>query len=344
MRQVKRKYLMVFCVLVALTACRKKIDHEPGVESAFDPFWTKVGNSYGLPAVAHAVEVFNGELYVGGVGANISGTNTYRCLSKIDANGVVTEVLNPGLSESYSGSNVSATVYDLQVFENELYVGGAFKFGVQGQFDYSFFKLDVNNTPISMGFTSATWAVKSFFLMNNSLMIFGSIAGSVQQYSNGTLSQFADVPWFNARGAGVAGNEIVLVRNNSTMARATASSTWTSYNMNLTTSSVYLYSFAKFGDAEYFTAEYSRVIKHDLITDDWSYMVMPNTYSSSSSGFFPQLKELDGELYVLARGIHKLNNNQWERVGAFTADVWDITNYNGRMYAGTQAGLFVSPE
>lgn len=340
--------LILTCGLVTMAACRKKIDHQPGVTGAYDPIWTRVGELSDTPTEIASLEIFNGELYMGGTGYSFSWTITPRSLCKLDENGVITEISNPNLMPISTNSWEQRMIFDLQVYENELFVGGLFKFNNQGVLNYSFFKLDVNDNPISMGITNVE-QVKGLYLMNNSLIIFGSIGGVVvQKYSNGTMTPFAVNPPIQARGAGVKGNEIVLVRSSQSMARTSESVPWTSYQMNLSIplSSDDVYSFVKFGDAEYYFLENSRLVKHYLPTNVWSQMVLPNSAywgGNIDVKIPPKFKVLDGELYLLGAGIHKLIGNQWERIGTLNLDVLDIAKYNGKFYAGTNYGLFVAP-
>lgn len=355
MRIIKRCILFIFCGAVLL-ACRKKIGHNSGKEGNIYSLWTQYNDIDIKNVRTHTLEVYNNELYIGAVGYGIGVGNGWNptCLLKMDSTGNVVPLFSPNLMEATNSSGYPI-VLDMQVYDDELYVGGTFKLNETGQDTYGLFKYDASMNVVSFDFFGSG-PVKSLDTLNGDLMILrGPIEtggwGNVFVHSSGGVgaTEVFQSPGVSIMDGCVSGNDFIVVGFDIFVQRAAPPfSTWQPTIVNGINSSTNIESIVRFGNFEYITTEYENMIfAHDLNTGVWSQLSLPSNYTHSSLGFasnyHTRFKIVDNELYLLAKGVHKLNGQEWITIGNLDVEVYDLIKFNGNLFAATRFGLFESP-
>lgn len=342
--------LSVF-VIILFSSCRKEIRREPGQHSNLNPFWKKLERENVVQESYADAVIFDGELYFGGIYAygDIS-SEEYGIMIKIDSSGNFINIPEPEAVGGW-GSGVPV-VKAMHVHNNELYVGGWFDASYKGATFYDLMKYDVNDSLYSAGFpdlVSPTDWINDIDSYAGDLMIVGDFTGNlnnaVLHMNNGVFEVFCFPHSFTPLSGTEINNEFWITGEDNGMASAnTTAINWTDRPYNESFSGEDVFNITRHNGFDYVVASGGLKIR-DVNTGIWIDQPWPSGYSDYQNLYYDveffSFKVINGDVYLLAKGIYKLNTSgSWEPMGRLNVVARDLELFNGKYYAATHRGIF----
>lgn len=336
------------CLLIVISSCRKEIVHEPMVSIAEE---TWVAKDYGILSKIYCTEIFNGELYFGGIYYDDAK------VAKYTGNQIV-EIL-PGPLDYLSGGGTydDPVVNDLTVINGKLHIGGNFKYN-EGAGAKSFMTYDANGVTEEIPLLSYNQTyITDVVEFNGDLIVCGNFGpfeplvttGNVERIQNGTAVGFASLQG-PVRQLKVHNNELYAVGDNVRLQKWDGSA-WVAEPYIGETSSDEIYSIESFNSELYIFGSfdnYEIVKKRDAngIWSDFPALTGSDTYNSNGG-----IKALDGEIFAFGHGfkingvynsnVIKLEGNTWKNIGNLKSVIsQDLIKYDGKLILVYGASTF----
>jgi hypothetical protein len=342
--------------LFLFISCRKEIEHKEGVVTSIEVDTNLTIQNQGWIQISeeglnnfNALEVFNGELYVGGQFVDVA--NNIRYFAKLGPN----NKLVPAAPLSFGGEGI----YDLEVYNNELIIGGNFYYGSVGG-NADLIRMNSSGTITDIPFSNSIGSrVRCIHIHQNQLYI-GGIFSSTS--TNAIVSSNVErlVNYMPVGTANVVGEVFSLASRNSYVyacgptadLQVWNGTTWSAYNYNNQNSFDEVYSiFNKNGEIYiigYFHTGNVTIKKLGSLSSSTN---ITDVRSVGKMSDFSKMKEISGigtflmgNSYSLNSGptnsIISLNGSDWYVGYPSQLEVRDIEIYNNEVYIATKYGVF----
>lgn len=357
-----RKILSVCFVLVVLTGCREKINHEIGIRQIVEKqdttnttvgkSWKKVDNT---PGDVLTIEAFQGKLYLGG---NIESDNDAFLYSYDGSN----------MSNVLKGTMISGPISDIETVGNRMWFGGSFSY-------HEFPNVYENLMYLENGKVSGTvfgdWLYSEIFGLkeyNGDLLVRGyfrksslhtGIKTSYLELVKGktNVGFGTDVLTEPINEFAMFNNKLYITGEGNFTGSVHMCGYWngTSWaNSGFTTKSSILdngFGIAEFKNNLYLTHNKTWATSSTLVQrfDGTKWYDMDNVDVSNDKR--THLRVIGDYLYYFGTGllldgglesnILRYNGSKWEAVGSMFRTVVDVELYDGKLYAATDNGLYV---
>ncbi len=349
------KISLLLLLVTTVTACRKKIIHNVGMTTQFYEIdqgglnpgltWTQITSDE--IADVYALEVFNNQLYVGGLFENAAGT--IKELAKLDAND---NLIHPGMSGFFGFYGV----YDLMTFNNQLIIGGNYTYYSGTSYPKDLVRMSssaaVSDIPFS---TSIAMSVYNMTEYNSELIVVGDFqpgtnsitTSNVERISNWACAGMADLTG-NIYGCAVYNNELYVSGPDDQLQKWNGSG-WTAENYNNIWWSDTPVEVCNYGDTSlYMLGKFSNgvILKYK---SNGTWKNVPGVTHLGTMSNYCGLKVIGNELYVYGSNFNvngamssiiKFNGTSWSHVGNFTSQVNDIIKFNNKLYIAATNGVF----
>jgi hypothetical protein len=351
----KRKYFFVV-LLFLLVSCRKKIDHVVGNTTEIiegngltDPTydWERVSEEGMIEF--HTLQLFNNELYVGG--QFVDTTNNFKFIGKLDQNGQWMQALPINLNGN--------GVYDMEVLNNELIIGGNFYSGsITGNADL--IRMDLSGTVNDIPFSNSNSSrVNCIYKNLNNLYVGGYFSPST---TNAIVTKNVEkLVNFTPVGTADAANEVFNLsqRNGGILACGASNklmgwnggSTWTEQSyLNKTLNDKVVASFTENLDL-YLLGNFSYTMLTLKVMDSFgTWQNMPEISHAGNISQYSKMKKIDQDLFLFGKGfaenggtvssVLRLVGSNWYSFCDVQYEVRDIEFFNGYYYIATNYGLY----
>lgn len=353
--QNKKYGLIVLLLSVLSLSCRKEINHLVGttivdnnanIEKPAD--WVKLTDKEMLEV--YTMQVFNGELYIGGEFDYESDSITF--LAKVSESGQVQRVVNA--SFNFFG------IYDMEVIDNHLYMVGYFSFWDYGVITaQSILRINSDGEPESNSiFDVGYHTVEDIQAYNGDILIAGYfdsedggniISKNVELLVDHVPTGMADLP-SRVYQTVIHEDNIYALGGDDVLLQKWNGSGWspTVYNEPSFLDEVFagesynneLYIFGNFDS--------NTLLKKMKADGTWENIGEVSSIGSvySEGGFVI----INDELYVYgdnliidgvqASNVIKLKGNNWVSVGQLSIGVNDLISFNEKIYAATNTGIY----
>jgi hypothetical protein len=341
------------CVLSI--SCRKEIPHLVGntfvnngavIENPAD--WVQFTDKAMLDI--NVMEVFNGELYIGGEFHYESDSIIY--IAKINSNGDVIRAINA--SFNFTG------IYDLAVIDNYLYLVGDFSFWnyeiISGR---SIIRIDEDGVPEAIDlFDSWSHSIRDILEYNGDILISGYfdsgdgpsiISKNVELLVDHIPTGMADLP-STVNQMHIHNEDLYVIGTSDVLLQKWTGSGWNLVEYNEDSYWDETYAVQSYQNELYLLGNFSSntILKKMKVDGTWEDIEVVNSLGgvSISSGF----EIINDELYVYgesftmngeqASNVIKWNGSSWFNVGQLSASVTDLILFNEKIYAATNTGIY----
>ena len=352
--------IILFLPIVGLISCRKKIDHQLGSTTTvenYDPSSGGVGggSTNGCTLISSseillvdALQVFNNELYVGGEFENNAGT--VKHFGKLNAQNQ--------LIPAVSGSVGRFGVYDLEVVNNELIIGGSISYIEGVNVSYNSIRMDASGSVSDIDFCAQIFEyINDINVFNGGILFSGNFdpanPNSVTTSNVDLLQSFSSVGMSSTSGtirSSAVHQGILYIAGEDDGLLEWTGSFWSDVSYTGEHWTDEIFSVVSYNSELYVAGKFygGAILKKQNSSGVWEDIA--GVSQIGSMGARSKLKVVNNQLYfcsnalmldgTTASSLLLLNGVDWESIGLLTAEVRDIEYFNGKLYIATNNGLY----
>lgn len=341
-----KKWTFLLPLIVLTMACRKKVEHEPGM-SVFDDgeYWEWV--DIGSISNVTCMEVFNGRLYAFGAKQNNG------LMVRIDPDGLVHEVRTMAQI-----TNLEYPVRDMEVVGNYLYAGGSFISNDLSGIASGLFRMSANESFEGIQFTSEDVNVLKEY--QGALIVGGDFNISPNGAQSVDIDQVVETTAMGF-GGGLTGTRYGITEHDGVLYSCGSgnkllkrqSSSW----VNVSTPNCQkLYSVTSYNGELYIMGDFmgsssDYPVRKRNISGEWE--IITTLVHDLSMGTNYKFRIANGKLFIVCERINigtktyqllELDDTTWKGRNGFYGQCKDLVFYEGYYYVCTQYGIFRQKE